>query len=195
MAAIHKIHLPHWRKKWRSAGALSSCWEEKWKNSPLRFDQEVVMTDYRNASILRRYPKAEGYLHMFFSPWRVPVGLTDNEVAICVRLYPARVRLTAKYNADEDAKIARLNLPYSPTPTLCDALELFEKIPDGYANVSEAQEHLYQFWGMYEHMKRHPIRTFFLPMELCPSKVMTRKNFRKGIRKVIAEYRKAFPKP
>lgn len=153
------------------------------------------MADYRLSPALRKRKEAEGYLHMFFSPWRVAVGLTDNEVAVCVRLYPFRTKLIEKYNADADAKIALLNIPYSPRPTLQDALELFEKIPDAYDNVSEAQEHLDCMWGMYEHMKRHPIRTFFLPMELCPSKVMTRKRFRRGIRKFIAEYRKAFQTP
>lgn len=54
------------------------------------FTQEMVMMDYKGSSVFHKKERAEECLHMFFSPWRVPVGLTDEEVAICVLLHHFR---------------------------------------------------------------------------------------------------------
>lgn len=47
--------------------------------------QDGVMQDYRP---LFKTPDDEGDLHSFFSPSRVPSGLTDQEVALCLMLAP-----------------------------------------------------------------------------------------------------------
>ena len=57
---------------------------------PLAFSQEAVMRDYERTEVLRKNRAAQGALHLFFSPKRVPAGLTDEEIAICVWLYQFR---------------------------------------------------------------------------------------------------------
>lgn len=55
------------------------------RQSPLQTTtQDQVKADYLAA--LRGDEDALRELHMFFSPWCVPVGLTDEEVSICVTL-------------------------------------------------------------------------------------------------------------
>ena len=58
------------------------------KKSPLNFTQGSVMSDY--VSSLKLTVEEAGKLHMFFSPNRVPIGLTDREVIVCINLYPLR---------------------------------------------------------------------------------------------------------
>ncbi|MFA6536667.1 MAG: hypothetical protein WC250_02175 [Candidatus Paceibacterota bacterium] len=57
---------------------------------PLDFSQEAVMRDYQRTALLQKNRAAQGALHLFFSPSRVPVGLTDDQIAICVWLYQFR---------------------------------------------------------------------------------------------------------
>lgn len=150
-------------------------------------NQEAVMADYKNAPIFRVNPKAGDYLHMFFSSDRVPVGLTDKEVGICIRLYPYRQRMIERYNAAEDAKLEKYLEPL-PSPTFDDELSL---IAAGVSNTtSEARNQLEHLWQMFEHLRRHPFRELPLPSELRPGAVMTRERFRRGVRLFIAEYRR-----
>lgn len=152
--------------------------------------QEAVLLDYKGTRALRNDSRAADKLHMFFSPWRIPVGLTDNEVALCVLLYPYKVRMIKRINEIEDAKIALLNPPLFPQPTLTDALELINAgIHD---NINDATNHLEFLWEIANRLILHPIRIFPLPRELSPSEVMTRERFRLGIRKFISQYRSIF---
>ncbi len=56
--------------------------------NPLGHDQDAVLQDYQNSPTLAGTDWQA--LHMFFSPLRIPVGLTDEEIRICVLLYPLR---------------------------------------------------------------------------------------------------------
>ena len=58
------------------------------KKSLLNFTQGSVMSDY--VSSLKLTEEESGKLHMFFSPNRVPIGLTDREVIVCINLYPLK---------------------------------------------------------------------------------------------------------
>ncbi|MEN9913060.1 MAG: hypothetical protein RLY66_468 [Candidatus Parcubacteria bacterium] len=60
------------------------------KKKPFEYNQDVVMGDYETVFALTKRKHKKGDLHMFFSPFRVPVGLTDEQVAICALLYPIR---------------------------------------------------------------------------------------------------------
>ncbi len=51
----------------------------------LAIDQDKVMTAYKKSGALKDTDQV-GELHMFFSPTRVPVGLTKKEVKICLSL-------------------------------------------------------------------------------------------------------------
>lgn len=55
----------------------------------LMIDQDATMRIYWNCGAVRSKDDHRR-LHMFFSPWRVPVGLTNEEVRICISLYPLR---------------------------------------------------------------------------------------------------------
>ena len=48
------------------------------------------MQDYMSTDAALRKKAAAQALHMFFSPHRVPIGLTDEEVGICIALFPMR---------------------------------------------------------------------------------------------------------
>ena len=71
------------------------------RKSPLDNHQDAVLHDYRSS-----HGKQSDALHMFFSPDRIPVGLTDEEVQICINLYPLREtqekrRVTRELGKDE----------------------------------------------------------------------------------------------
>lgn len=68
---------------------------KKRNKSPLDNPQDAVLHDYQ-ASLGRQ----STLLHMFFSPDRIPVGLTDEEAQICINLYPLR-------EAQENRRIAK----------------------------------------------------------------------------------------
>jgi len=168
--------------------------------SPLTYLQDSVMDDYLRSPAIRKLQKEnpknrpERALHMFFSPHRVPVGLTDNEVAICIRLHPYREQMVEKHNAIEDAKLKDCSSTPYPFPTLDDAMGLVEA--GVHSTLMEAQEHLEHLWQMGEHIRHHPFRfSPSLPPELSPLTVMTRERFRQGVRAFIAQYRKMFPPP
>jgi hypothetical protein len=60
------------------------------RKSPLENDQDSVLQDYSNSFKGARRKQSTQALHMFFSPWRIPLGLTDEEMRICALLYPLR---------------------------------------------------------------------------------------------------------
>ncbi|HUD04086.1 MAG TPA: hypothetical protein VMR73_01175 [Candidatus Paceibacterota bacterium] len=51
--------------------------------------QDRVLAGYKKR-VLRPGTRDEESLHMFFSPYRIPKGLTDEEVHQCILLYPLR---------------------------------------------------------------------------------------------------------
>lgn len=86
-------------------------------------------------------------LHQFFSPLRIPAGLTDEEARICVNLYPLR-------RAQLDRRL---------------------KKPKGRGLLAEIS-----------HMEK-TVFELQLPDELSPLRHMTRKRFKEGILKFIAQ--------
>lgn len=74
--------------------------------------QEAVMQDYRSTPTFHRVKEAERKLHQFFSPFRVPSGLTDKEVAVCVMLNPLRRRWKPNKSKDPLANI--MSSPHPP---------------------------------------------------------------------------------
>ncbi len=50
-------------------------------------DQAGVMSDYKHSGVFRK-PEDAGTLHLFFSPNRVPAGLIDCEIEVCLALAP-----------------------------------------------------------------------------------------------------------
>jgi len=50
-----------------------------------KFTQEAVMQDYASSGAFKDKRDA-GRLHMFFSPHRVPLGLTATQIRICLNL-------------------------------------------------------------------------------------------------------------
>lgn len=56
------------------------------------------MQDYRTGKGIRSKDD-EGSLHMFFSPDRVPVGLCDEQIKICIGLYERRRLLAVRLHA------------------------------------------------------------------------------------------------
>jgi len=81
------------------------------KKSPLDVPQECVEDDYAASNLLLKNKSARGDLHMFFSPWRVPIGLTDEEIAICVLLYRYRRDQMDKQVATASAALKREDYP------------------------------------------------------------------------------------
>lgn len=156
------------------------------------YPQDAVLADYKGTRAFQARPIAEESLCQFFSPSRIPIGLTDNEVAIIIRLFPYQERMNKRYNEIEDAKLEQYfkthNIPPLPQPTLADALSLFES--GDYSSINEASEHLESSWRMAEYIRRHPYRKLPLPKELYPYTEMTRERFRRGVREFIAQYRK-----
>ncbi len=48
--------------------------------------QAQVMQDYIHSPAIKDNPDGAHALHRFFSPYRVPIGLTDEEVETCVKM-------------------------------------------------------------------------------------------------------------
>ncbi len=141
-------------------------------NEALKDDQDEVMNHYKRKGAVVT-PADEEALHMFFSPTRVPKGMTRDEVREVIELYPlvksaknfllerhewrAREELKKIVRTSKKAKKA-LKKMYGSVPT---AIELRPKI---VALDMSAQSHL--------------------PTELLPHKEMTRRRFRLGINKL-----------
>ena len=70
--------------------------------------------------------KEDAYkLHMFFSPNRIPLGLTDQEAVICVSLYPLRKEYNKKHRKKPDGFIdfiTNIAEYCKPPPSLPEAL-------------------------------------------------------------------------
>lgn len=104
-------------------------------------------------------------LHMFFSPTRIPVGLTDEEAKICVALYPLR-----------DAYIKR-HRPEHPK----------DEIGRDMTFDRDSEDPQFQKW-ILESSQPPPS----LPRELIYSgKKMTRTRFRKGIYNFLVQVSEA----
>lgn len=56
------------------------------------------MFDYMASSALAKKKIGKEALHMFFSPTRVPIGLTDEQIVIVVILYKLRKAQCAAYH-------------------------------------------------------------------------------------------------
>jgi hypothetical protein len=50
--------------------------------------QDAIEEEYRQRVLLTKDEVAA--LHMFHSPYRIPAGYTDEEVKLCIKLYPLR---------------------------------------------------------------------------------------------------------
>ena len=87
-----------------------------------RHSQDEVLRDYMNR--IGNTPENEEGLHMFFSPNRIPIGLTDEEARACVALYPLRrAQVKRRTNPPELARIS------DPMQRVCAAARLSMAIP------------------------------------------------------------------
>lgn len=116
-------------------------------------------------------------LHMFFSPTRVPKGLTEKEVRKVLKLYPLRDRKrreaiasdrVRKYDETAEAALKLEQSDLSPRER-----ELYEKIVE--INASPMPSF------------RDTVRETALPEELRPFGRMTRRNFRIGVVKFLQQ--------
>ncbi|MBX4209172.1 hypothetical protein KW799_00525 [Candidatus Parcubacteria bacterium] len=147
-------------------------------NKRLKDSQERVMRTYKSRRAVRNKADEEA-LHMFFSPNRVPAGLTNEEVRVCIDLYPrkkAAVDLLARRierHARESLKKA-LRKPAKKKRILkfygkrSIAMAMF---PAGMAAM---------FSGVAA-----------LPKQLSPAGRMTRKRFKEGIAIITSVFDKA----
>lgn len=62
-------------------------WSKPYDFDEASRDQEAVMNSYRAAGVFKDESET-GILHLFFSPVRVPRGLTKTMVRVCILLYP-----------------------------------------------------------------------------------------------------------
>ena len=125
------------------------------------------MDGYKQRSAVVTDADEEG-LHMFFSPYRVPEGLTNAEVRRCIELYPKKKAYEKKASATIEASV-RKNL-----------IELLKEsrwrkaVRDFWGDVPAALAVMPQLYGIL-------CVPNILPPELSPGKTMTRGRFRKGI--------------
>jgi hypothetical protein len=76
-------------------------------------DQERVMQGYKDSGAVQT-PADEEALHMFFSPSRVVSGMTNEEVRICISLYPLKGKQIASQrllNGDLSPLMRPIHLP------------------------------------------------------------------------------------
>ncbi|MDE1875159.1 MAG: hypothetical protein KGI79_03235 [Patescibacteria group bacterium] len=129
--------------------------KRKKKRDPwIEHDQANVMADYRGSRAIRSR-EDEGALHLFFSPFRVPTGLTDEEALVCIAFSPVK-------QAWEKRAIKRLQEKLMPS--MPDDLPYPKEYIAGAMAISYSRARI--------------------PDELVVSR-MTRGKFRAGIRKLI----------
>jgi hypothetical protein len=139
------------------------------QNSPLQNKQDAVMQDY--LSFLKKKGLQWSDVHSFFSPLRVPVGLTDEELLIIVALYP--LRRAQVYRA------IRGKLPPQDKKIVSD--------DSGDEIYKDSVQLLFeQFEKMGDIIKAYSTDVP-LPEELGPSETMTRERFQTGIMKFLAQ--------
>ena len=138
-------------------------------DSPLFVSQDMVMQDYRESRALRT-KGAEGVLHLFFSPNRVPVGLTDEEVAICVWLYRM---IEAKKKALAEKCVERNDM----------AVPLFPSEED-------LEEALIELAARAEREGNRVMGNICMPKGLRPDKPVTREGFKEGLYQILVQLSK-----
>ena len=128
------------------------------ENQLYRFSQEVVMQDYANSGAFRD-PRDAGRLHMFFSPRRVPLGLTDEQIRVCLAI------AHLKEEKEEAERKLRLS-----------------QIPE---ELRWTNEDLYYEKLLRAHLEggQHPRS---LPCELFSPDYMDEESFKTGICKLLA---------
>lgn len=126
-----------------------------------RASQEDVMAGYVRSKAFRNKDE-QGQLHMFFSPKRVPLGLTNQQIRIC--LYLAR-------HKEEREKALR-------APHLARLSEL----PEYMVN-----ENPLAYFGALS--KAHMLQ-IHLPEELWSAEFITEERFNRGVAKLIASLEK-----
>jgi hypothetical protein len=83
--------------------------------------QDQVLQEYIRRAGLK--PEGEEALHMFFSPNRIPIGLTNTEVHTCIALYPLRkAHVSRRTNPPELAAIPDLFTRLCVMARLCAAI-------------------------------------------------------------------------
>jgi hypothetical protein len=145
--------------------------------------QERVMANYKKRGFVRTKADQEG-LHMFFSPYRVPKGLTKAEVRTCIRLSPQKRRIEEQGARQLEMSVQTVidkNLRKRPrtrkiTRAVKAAREIFGSLKNFRVMVPMGQTFLHQ------HLK--------WPDELLPHDRMTRERFKTGIAKLTEQIEK-----
>jgi hypothetical protein len=125
-----------------------------------------------------------GYIHSFFSPNIVPSGLTDKELAFCVKLHKRRKKLSDRLR-EEKRKQRKVELQ----AILENDYLALEKWREGFSiafgqaafemTAEEVAGLHAEVWSVTYHWQ------IPLPRELIKSP-MTRENFILGVKKLIA---------
>lgn len=141
--------------------------------------QDSVMQDYKTSGVFRNEDD-EGALHMFFSPYRIPDGLTDEEVRVCIDLHPRRKELADKMTIKRER-------------TLRDAWK--KRLSEDYLFLEKIKDELNQAFGPIE-WTMDKILTVVTITILCYEPIplprdlingpMTRERFANGIAALIA---------
>jgi|GEM_PF-2229404 hypothetical protein len=127
------------------------------ENPLYEFSQEAVMQDYANSGAFRD-ARDEGRLHMFFSPYRVPLGLTNKQILICLNM--------SRLKEQREEAERRLRISRIPEELLYLDEELYKaKLIDAYDL---------------------PDRLWRMPKELICSDFMDEERFSRGICLLLA---------
>ncbi len=126
-----------------------------------RASQEDVMAGYVRSKAFRNKDE-QGQLHMFFSPTRVPLGLTNEQIRVC--LYLARLK---------------------------DEREKAKKAPH-LARLSEIPEYIIHEnpLAYFDALRKAHMLQISLPKELWSADFMTEERFNLGVTKLIASLEK-----
>ena len=134
--------------------------------------EDSVLFDYVGTNNLLN--SRAGALHMFFSPHRIPAGLTDEEVSICILLYPIK-----------QARIIRKNQGVNNALRKKGQTLQEDEYLDSGSDKREDRELKLFFASVPMYMK---IGLENLPIELRPcDEPMTRKRFKEGIYKFLQQ--------
>ncbi|MDD5165522.1 MAG: hypothetical protein PHG25_03250 [Candidatus Pacebacteria bacterium] len=131
-----------------------------------RASQEDVMAGYVRSKAFRNKDE-QGQLHMFFSPTRVPLGLTNQQIRVCLNI--------AKLKNDRDK--AERDLAISKIRPL-------DEFPEYMKNDEEFMMHyLFELAKASIGGRTYPKQ---LPHELICAEFMTDERFNQGIVKFLA---------
>jgi hypothetical protein len=147
---------------------------------------EAIKQDYLASGVLKNKNEYSD-LHMFFSPWQVPAGLTDAEIRICLDIHKVREKLGKqlihKRKNELQSRIQkRLENDFEELEKERLALSVLwgEKI------FKKSAEEIAKFIVAVDILEYIPIP---LPLELRQNP-MTRKSFELGIQKLQAQIKK-----